>query len=743
MGIDVRQDGDRYVINSVSQQSWADREGIQPGAEIKWIEDRPPGEHYTVEYFNAVEKVDNLTLQLNGTVNGYKDIEITGMHDWVLSTILPAGFFVLILGIAYILFQFVAKRPSINMLILFFMTIALAYMSNSGAARLDLYALFLNRALFLLVPVIMIHFLHQYFKELDVEWYSRKVYIVLYGFVIAVSLTELYNMQTNDAPSILAVVPHYSFLILLALMFLVICLGYRKYKDSSYGPIFKYINLGLGVAFFPYIFFYLAPTLVVGDYIIPLNVAALSIIALPITFLYLVTRQRLIDITFVMTRLRYYALISFLPSIFILLLVMYLGDETFSLIKMSQLYLSVHGLLILFLSLKETLDFRLQRRLFAAKYSYQESMHRLSQEMKEKKNVVDLLKRIRYEIKNVLNVKDVRMYSKHFNSGMYCVHSEMPFHVLKKLDDAISNTDGEIGTIIESEEGFGVIIGYSLNKITLMWCAGKKDFTNLNRDEKTYLQTIAHNTNIALENLNTIEDLFNQLKDLKSDQTQRYPAWLSRLLFTIAENQRKQLSIDLHDTVLQEQLFLYRRLDDMLENRQDMAASTRSELDMFKESLLDSIHLIRETCNELRPAFIEEVGLVQSLQNLIQQYQLRSNFTVYFDDSSFSEDLDQERVLAVYRIVQELLSNAMKHSYAKIVKLRLYNDENGINLIYSDNGIGMEYEEKKDLFSHIGLSGIEQRVNGLNGNYQVNSSPGKGFTMKVELPLTYRKGVVS
>ncbi|ASF40090.1 sensor histidine kinase [Halobacillus halophilus] len=231
------------------------------------------------------------------------------------------------------------------------------------------------------------------------------------------------------------------------------------------------------------------------------------------------------------------------------------------------------------------------------------------------------------------------------------------------------------------------------------------------------------------------------MQTLKSDNTQKYPTWLSRLLFTIAENQRKQLSIDLHDTVLQEQLYLYRKMDDLIAHRHALEPTLQAELNMYKESLLDSIHLIRETCNELRPAFIEELGLVQSLKNLIHQYQLRSNFTVYFRSDEFKADLDQERILAIFRVVQELLTNAMKHSEAKIVKLSLSNDEEQVHLFYSDNGLGMDYSFKRDLFSHIGLSGIEQRVNGLNGNLEIDTAPGAGFRMTITFPYAAKKEV--
>ncbi|MFG6116446.1 ATP-binding protein [Halobacillus sp. MO56] len=743
IGIEVEERAGKVTIVKLEKQGWAINNNVPIGSSVISIDGKPPIEHFSVPLNGEIEKVHTFTVEHEGQRVLYENIDGVSLQHWLLYIILPVLFFLVISGIAYVLYGQGRPRHSSHLLILFFLTIALGYMTNSGAIRNDLYASFLNVAMFLFAPVILLHFLYEYFNEFDVKWFSRYIYQLLYIIVGAISSAEAYFLMTLYYPSFMDRLPAIVLFFLILFSLGLILSGYFKYRTTRYGPMFKYINLGMGIAFLPYILFYLIPGLLISEHIIPLDVAAIFAFALPVTFVYLVTRQRLMDITFVMGRVRYYTIISFLPSIIILVVGSMLVDPLLPAITLVQLYLFIHVVFIIFLSLKESLDFRLQRRLIAAKYSYQDSMHRLSQDMKKETNVVELLKRLRYEIKNVLNVREVHVFSKNLKNQFYCVYKNVPEGVFGYVESYLKDSPAEIGELIETDEGFGIVVGHSLNKMTLLWCTGKKDYTTLNRDEKTYLQTIAHNTNIALENLSLIEDLVKELKALKNDQTQQYPTWLSRLLFTIAENQRKQLSIDLHDTVLQEQLYLYRKVDDLLQNRPTLSESLKTELNMFRESLLDSIHLIRETCNELRPAFIEELGLVQSLRNLIQQYQLRSNFTVYFDDRWFEAELDQERILAIYRIVQELLSNAMKHSDAKIVKLHLYSDDNNIYLQYADNGIGMDYSVQKDLFSHFGLSGIEQRINGFFGEMNVETAPGKGFQMQVSIPLTVNKGVLA
>ncbi|MCP3025507.1 sensor histidine kinase [Halobacillus sp. A5] len=741
LGIELENNENEWIVSHINGDSWAEEQNIPLGAEVELVNGEVPEDHYSVSMFHNIENAESFRLQMDGETLSYNGIEQTSATHWLFFVVIPLLFLLGVLWISHLVYKKVDPRYSVHLLMLYFLTIGLGYISNSGAVRDNLYSVFLNTFLFLIACVILIHFLYKYFAELGIYWFSKKWYLSLYWLVGLVTLTEPIFLLNGEYPSFIYHVSRILLLILYSILFFIIYRGLYLHKDDSYGTLFKYVSVGMTIAFLPYISLYLIPALTLGVKFIPLEFAASFLIALPVTFMYLVTREQLIDINFYMGRLRYYVFLSVLPSLIITICLSFLLDLSMSFFIYVEIFILINVTLIIFLSIKEVLDFKLQQYLFAARYSYQESMHRMSKNMKDQTNAVDLMKVLRNEISSVLNVRDIYIYSKHNKKKLYCVYDPIPEDILAHFEDHFSNHRYDIGSIIETEKGFGVIVGYSLEKITMLWCRGKKDFTTLNRDEKTYLQTISHNANIAIENMNLIEDLLKELRTLRSDQTQQYPAWLSRLLFSIAENQRKQLSIDLHDTVLQEQLYLYRRMDDLIGKRKDLPKTLGSELSMFKESILDSIHLIRETCNELRPAFIEELGLVHALEDLIEQYQLRSNFTVYFSHEGFRADLDQERILAIFRIVQELLSNAMKHSEAKIVKLSLRNNKHGVTLIYSDDGQGMDYSFQRDLFSHIGLSGIEQRVHGLNGSLTIDTSPGKGFKSTISFPFTVSKEV--
>lgn len=160
------------------------------------------------------------------------------------------------------------------------------------------------------------------------------------------------------------------------------------------------------------------------------------------------------------------------------------------------------------------------------------------------------------------------------------------------------------------------------------------------------------------------------------------------------------------------------------------------QLDQIKEGLLDVIHQIRQTCNELRPPLLMEMGIVEALKQLIQQEQIRSDYTVELQTEPDTIEMDDVQILAVYRIVQELLRNADKHAKASYIILSLESHSGRLYFYYKDNGKGLDLKELKDSFGHMGISGIQERVRSLDGEIKFVSAPDQGFEVRLVLPLT-------
>src|SRR5690606_10057071 len=140
-----------------------------------------------------------------------------------------------------------------------------------------------------------------------------------------------------------------------------------------------------------------------------------------------------------------------------------------------------------------------------------------------------------------------------------------------------------------------------------------------------------------------------------------------------AEKERRRLASDLHDSALQDQIVWYRKLENLLQNGRNLPQQTRKELMKIKNGMLDVIKQIRNTCNELRPNLLSEAGLTRSLQELFTQFQERAKFRLYYDIEPIAEEFgDYNKSLTIYRILQELLNNADKHSEASKVSIHIW-----------------------------------------------------------------------
>lgn len=253
----------------------------------------------------------------------------------------------------------------------------------------------------------------------------------------------------------------------------------------------------------------------------------------------------------------------------------------------------------------------------------------------------------------------------------------------------------------------------------------------LRRIEEEWLDTAVHYATILYDNLHHLEDVMKRLEEMvRNDET---PKWMLRLLFKLSEKERSSLSSDLHDSVLQDLIIWYRKLES-LRSAADFEKETKQELLQIEEGLLDAIHQIRITCNELRPPFLLKMGLVESLKGLFSYSRMFANYEIDFSAEPLSHPLHEEQILGVYRIVQELLNNASKHSEAAKVTMSLSERDDRIVFTYSDDGVGMDLSSFENSFQHMGIAGIEKRVLSLEGEVNLRSAPNQGFHVTLHIP---------
>jgi signal transduction histidine kinase len=137
----------------------------------------------------------------------------------------------------------------------------------------------------------------------------------------------------------------------------------------------------------------------------------------------------------------------------------------------------------------------------------------------------------------------------------------------------------------------------------------------------------------------------------------------------------------------------------------------------------------------LVPASIGDLGLVVSIQDLVENINATGQLVVVFDyKGAIDETIDEKRKLMLFRIIQEQVSNVLKHAAASTLEITLTLDEHIIELCIKDNGKGFEPENVR-VNKGVGLSNIASRAELFSGKVNIAAAPGKGCQLKIIIPI--------
>ena len=207
---------------------------------------------------------------------------------------------------------------------------------------------------------------------------------------------------------------------------------------------------------------------------------------------------------------------------------------------------------------------------------------------------------------------------------------------------------------------------------------------------------------------------------------------LARQLIGVQESERRALARELHDELGQscsairvETAYIQRASDPQQIN----AAAARAAASA--ESLYQHV---RNLLRQLRPAELDELGLVAALQSLCESWEERSGIACLFLHDGTLGDIDEVTATAVYRVAQEGLSNVVRHAQASRVRIGLHRGADGaLQLQVEDNGRGFDVQQQS---RGLGLLGAAERAAALGGNLQVHSQPRRGTELSMNLPKT-------
>ena len=203
---------------------------------------------------------------------------------------------------------------------------------------------------------------------------------------------------------------------------------------------------------------------------------------------------------------------------------------------------------------------------------------------------------------------------------------------------------------------------------------------------------------------------------------------------TRREEDRARMAREIHDELGQALTALKM---DLAWLQKHISPRQRGLLQKFRDmsDLVDAtIQGVRRIATELRPGMLDDLGLVPAMEWQLQEFQKRSGIHCTFASSLEEVALDAEEATALFRILQETLTNVARHASATQVAVSLEEEEGYVRLQVRDNGRGITQGEVNGSKS-FGLLGMRERVLLRSGNFSIEGTPDRGTTVVIRLPL--------
>jgi signal transduction histidine kinase len=226
----------------------------------------------------------------------------------------------------------------------------------------------------------------------------------------------------------------------------------------------------------------------------------------------------------------------------------------------------------------------------------------------------------------------------------------------------------------------------------------------------------------------SFNQMSEQLKE-KELELQKERAGRMRAAFDGQDMERQRLSRELHDGLGQSLIAQKLRLESIRPEEPERTVILLDDLKLCADQLVDEV---RRISNALMPAQLTQFGIIAALRQHCDEISKYSNIEVTFDPTGTFEFLNRKTKTYLFRIVQEALNNAVKHSGANIATVEIAQTRENIFLSIADNGKGFNPES---ICQGNGMNNMRERTNLLQGSLTIDSQSGKGTTIEIRIPI--------
>ena len=222
----------------------------------------------------------------------------------------------------------------------------------------------------------------------------------------------------------------------------------------------------------------------------------------------------------------------------------------------------------------------------------------------------------------------------------------------------------------------------------------------------------------------------------QSDRMQEQLRQLSRQILSTQEEERREISRELHDVIAQTLTGINIRLATLKKEAANNTRGLDRNIARTQRLVEQSVNIVHRFARELRPAVLDDLGLIPALHSFLKNFTTRTGVRTRLTAFAGVEDLDIAKRTALFRVAQEALTNVARHAHASRVEVSIQKLPDCISLTIKDDGKAFSVERalRSNGGKHLGLLGMRERLEMVGGRFHVESVPDKGTTIAAQVP---------
>ncbi|MCG3113007.1 MAG: GAF domain-containing protein [Candidatus Manganitrophus sp. SB1] len=258
-------------------------------------------------------------------------------------------------------------------------------------------------------------------------------------------------------------------------------------------------------------------------------------------------------------------------------------------------------------------------------------------------------------------------------------------------------------------------------------------FRQFTPEEIQKIVTMANQVSVAIENATLYQAVTKHMERLQT---------LSSAIVNIQEEERRRIAQELHDEAGQALTGIKMNLEWVEKELPPSEKAVREKIEEVKSQVGKIMEELRRLSYDLRPAILDELGLVPTLRWYIEEYSKRTRTAVHLQTTGLQKRLSAKIEILLYRVIQEALTNVAKHAQAESVILSLEKKDVHIHLYITDDGKGFEvkryFSSPPMIRRGLGILGMKERVELAGGTFFIDSDLGQGTRISIKVPIVKR-----